>query len=100
LKKETMTVAPPPTLRSPNALLSKTLKKNSPKLSPRGDLDHVRIEPAGGGHIVTAHYNQAPSTKSQPNPPYPEPQRQVFSGPSAKADALAHASSLLPNAQA
>ena len=91
---------PAPTLRSANSLLARTLKRNAPKLSPRGDLDHVRIEPAGNGHIVTAHYEAAKPTKGMPHPPYPEPERTVFSGPNSKAEALAHLAKVLPDMQA
>jgi len=83
-----MTSNAAPTLRSPNSLLAKTLKKNAPKLSPRGDLDHVRIEPATNGYMVTAHHEPVPGKDA----PYPEPDRNVFTD---AAGASAHVASLL-----
>lgn len=89
---EEMNVTIPPTLKSPNALLAHELKKNAPKLSPRGDLDHVRIEPATNGYMVTAHHEPVAASKGNPNPAYPEPQRNVFTD---AAGATAHVASLL-----
>ncbi len=82
-----MTSNAAPTLKSPNSLLAKTLKRNAPKLSPRGDLDHVRIEPATNGYMVTAHHEAV-----KPDGAYPEPTRNVFTSAS---DASAHVASLL-----
>ena len=84
-----MTSNAAPTLTSPNSLLAKTLKRNAPKLSPRGDLNHVRVdpEPATNGYVVTAHHEPV-----KPDGAMPEPVRNGFS---SAADASAHVASLL-----
>ena len=56
-----------------NALASEVKRAGKPRTSNRGALDHMHIEPASNGVMVTSHY-EPKNAKGE----YPEPDRAVF----------------------